>query len=175
MRGIGYQGNKKVVSRSGKETSGDEDYCIYVGRSHTIDFENNRVEARSLLKIGRAKFTTAIQRGRNEGGSDFRIYAKILLISNEHTWLAESIVKNLVGHRRIRGSEGQMELYDITDNEICKVVTEICEVIEAELLVPAISAWIYEDEKTKPRIIFESKLDLSLFGEKMKISTLEAF
>lgn len=122
MNGIGYQSYKKQRLRegytsTGMELAGNERYCVYWGRSHQMDHETG-VTARSPLKFGRAKFTTALQRGRNQAGADFRIYGEIVVRSNDATKTFETMIAELYRYRRAVGPQGQMELYDFLDDEI---------------------------------------------------------
>jgi hypothetical protein len=103
---------------SGKiEAKGNEQYCIYFGRVHLHDHET-QIEARGVLKIGRGKFVTTIARGRNQGGSDFRAYARIIVPTNEETWLLEKDIKRILKHKHTPGSQGQTELYAMSDSEL---------------------------------------------------------
>lgn len=122
ITGIGYQDNKKYrfnegIRKSDIEKSGYERFCVYWGRSHVTDHET-KIEARGDLKFGRAKFITALQRGRNEGGSDFRIYGEIILESNEATHEFEQALQELFKDKNKTGEQGQKELYDVRDHEI---------------------------------------------------------
>lgn len=99
------------------ESKNNEQYCIYFGRVHLLDHET-QTEARGLLKIGRAKFITAITRGRNQGGGDFRVYSRIIVPTNEETWLLEKDIKELLKHKHAIGSQGQTELYSLSDTEL---------------------------------------------------------
>ena len=127
--GIGYQeGRKKRFSEgfsgsgiNGMEGKGNEEYIIYFGRACVNDFETN-VPARGLLKIGRGKWKTALQRGRNQPGIDFRVYAEILLYNNESTHIVERLITKTFKNRNVKGSQGQKELYDFTDAEIDDLV-----------------------------------------------------
>jgi hypothetical protein len=129
--GIGYQDYRKKHSDIKNEKKGMERYLIYFGRAHVVDHETNTV-ARGPLKIGRGKWATALMRGRNQPGIDFRIYAEIILGTNEQTYLAEEIVKDVLGHKNMPMTQNQQEIYDIKDSELKKVVNTIVEVIRAE-------------------------------------------
>ena len=102
MQGIGYQEARQKrfaegFTGSNLESKGNEEYLVYFGRAHITDFETG-VAARGLMKIGRGKFKTALMRGRNQPGVDFRIYAEIIVATNADTHAtertAETILKN---------------------------------------------------------------------------------
>jgi hypothetical protein len=137
INGIGYQEYKNMrklneqLSASALERSGNERYVLYFGRAHIKDFETG-VTARGHLKIGRGKFVTALQRGRNQPGIDFRIYGEIVVDSNRATHDCEAIIKEALAHRHIILSQGQMEMYNFKDDEIQNVLTTIAEIIEFE-------------------------------------------
>ena len=129
MLGIGYQEAKQKrinegFARGKIEKRGNEEYLLYFARAHIVDHETG-LEARGLLKIGRGKFKTALQRGRNQPGVDFRIYAEVLVESNADTYHIEDIVKRILSNKNIQGSQGQRELYDISDDELYEVVNNI--------------------------------------------------
>lgn len=137
MIGLGYQEAKKLrlkegYSKSGKngiEEKGNEEFLIYFGRAHVVDFETG-INARGPLKVGRGKFKTALQRGRNQPGIDFRIYAEIILHSNKATHEVEDLIKKNFKDRNQIGSQGQRELYNFKDNEIPDFVHTVLELIE---------------------------------------------
>lgn len=129
MLGIGYQEAKQKrfdegFARSQIEKRGNEEYLLYFARAHIVDHETG-LEARGQLKIGRGKFKTALQRGRNQPGVDFRIYAEVLVESNADTYHIENIVKHVLSDRNVVGSQGQRELYDISDDELYDTVKNI--------------------------------------------------
>ena len=132
-KGITYQERKK--QRKGMfehksspsveiEKPENAEFHVYFGRAHLKDFETS-LEVRGKMKIGRGKFTTAIQRGRNQPGVDFRLYCILEFYTNEDTWLCEKIIKNIYSSRNTKGEQGQMELYDFDDWEIPNIVKEI--------------------------------------------------
>lgn len=132
MLGIGYQeARRKRFSEgftgSNLESVGNEEYLLYFGRAHITDFETG-ITARGLLKIGRGKFKTALMRGRNQPGVDFRIYAEILVKSNNETHTIEKVAHQLLKNKKLAGSQGQKELFDIKDNELFDIVNDIAEV-----------------------------------------------
>ena len=135
--GIGYQEARKKrlsegYSRSGVnglESKGCEEFIIYFGRACVNDFETS-IPARGMLKIGRGKYKTALQRGRNQPGIDFRIYAEILLYNNEDTKSLEKLIGKNFKDRNVPGSQGQKELYDFRDDEIFDLVYTIQELVE---------------------------------------------
>ena len=137
FKGIGYQDARKKrfdegfsgSGVNGLESQGNEEYLIYFGRACVNDFATG-VPARGLMKIGRGKFKTALQRGRNQPGIDFRIYAEILLYSNEDTHTVEKLITKSFKDRNVPGSQGQKELYDFTDDELIDVVYTIEEMVK---------------------------------------------
>lgn len=134
--GIGYQGYKKYLLSEGYSSSeieeqGKEKFIIYFGRAYVVDHETG-VLARGPLKIGRGKFATALMRGRNQPGIDFRIFYEIILPTNEATYVCEKIIKEAISHRNIVGSQGQKELYDISDQELDKCVMTLCTIINED-------------------------------------------
>jgi hypothetical protein len=136
MKGIGYQEYKKIRLNEGHtgttmEHAGNERYLIYFGRAHVADHETG-VECRGHLKIGRGKFATALMRGRNQPGIDFRIYAELILENNQATKDVEEIIKDALEHRNMKFSQGQREMYNISDAEIETTLSAIVEIVEAE-------------------------------------------
>jgi hypothetical protein len=137
ITGLGYQDAKikryaQGYAKSGNnsfEAKGNEEYIIYFGRAHVDDFETG-VSARGKLKIGRGKYKTALQRGRNQPGIDFRIYAEIILPDNKSTHIIEKMIKETFKDKNVIGSQGQRELYDFKDEEIADLVYTIEEMVK---------------------------------------------
>lgn len=132
MQGIGYQEARKKrfdegFTGSNLESKGNEEYLLYFGRAHITDFESG-ISARGLMKVGRGKFKTSLMRGRNQPGVDFRIYAEIIVSSNNETYLLEKTAADILQDRNIKGSQGQKELYNIKDEELFDIVNDIAEV-----------------------------------------------
>jgi hypothetical protein len=134
--GIGYQESRKKrfdegfagSGKNGLESKGNEEFVIYFGRACVDDFETG-VSARGMLKIGRGKYKTALMRGRNQPGIDFRVYAEILLYNNEDTHTVEKLITTVYKGRNVKGSQGQKELYNFTDDELADAVYAIEELI----------------------------------------------
>lgn len=128
--GIGYQEyrKKRVLEenlRYGEiEKTGNERYIVYFGRAHVFDHETNTL-ARGPLKIGRGKFATALMRGRNQPGIDFRLYAEIVLENNDATYKVEELIKSKYSNRNITLSQNQQECYDFYDEELTDILQEI--------------------------------------------------
>ena len=134
--GIGYQGYKKHLISEGYTSSeiedkGKEKYIIYFGRAYVEDHETKAI-ARGPLKIGRGKYATALMRGRNQPGIDFRIYFEIVLETNQATYECEKVIKEALSHRNIIGTQGQRELYDIKDKELKNCVLTLCQIINED-------------------------------------------
>lgn len=151
LTGMGYQDNRNQrfaegIRKGDIEKPGFERYCIYWGRSHVKDHETG-IEARGDLKAGRAKYTTALQRGRNEGGSDFRLYAEIILESNEATHDFEDALKWLFKKKNKIGDQGQRELYDVRDHEIEGMVLELADYMRANSYHKILEINLYHDGK----------------------------
>ena len=130
--GITYQDYKKKRKALFKESkspaseiekAGNEEFLIYLGRASVVDFSTG-IESRALLKVGRGKFGTAIQRGRNQPGVDFRFYSAIYFNTNEDTWAAEKVFKDIMKSRHAPGPQGQKELYNFKDCEIRQAVQQ---------------------------------------------------
>jgi len=123
MHGLGYVEYRRLrmvnegLRASDVEKAGNERYAIYFGRSHVTDHETNFL-ARGPLKIGRAKFVTALMRGRNQPGIDFRVYAEIILDSNAATHDVEEAVARLLIDHRMEMGQNQQECYDISDSNL---------------------------------------------------------
>ena len=152
-KGIGYQDYRNLrinegISRSRIEDKGYERYLVYWGRSHIVDHESG-VEARGMMKFGRGKFATALMRGRNEGGADFRIYAEIIVEENSATHVFERKIGNMMSHRQRLGSQGQEELYDIKDEELEETVRAVAEVMDAETHFNILEVNLFHDNKIK--------------------------
>jgi hypothetical protein len=132
MQGIGYQEARQKrfaegFTGSNLESKGNEEYLVYFGRAHITDFETG-VAARGLMKIGRGKFKTALMRGRNQPGVDFRIYAEIIVATNADTHATERTAETILKNKSVNGSQGQRELYDIKDDELFDIVNDVAEV-----------------------------------------------
>lgn len=133
-KGIGYQEyrNNRMINeglRAGDiEKAGNERYLLYFGRAHVIDHETG-IEARGPLKIGRGKFATALMRGRNQPGIDFRIYAELVLDTNDATSDAEDISKMIFGKSRMCMDQNQQECYDIKDADVADAVITVSDQI----------------------------------------------
>jgi len=135
--GIGYQESRKKRFNegfsgsgvNGLESKGNEEFIIYFGRACVSDHETG-VPARGMMKIGRGKFKTALMRGRNQPGIDFRVYAEIILYENEDTHIVEKLIAKTFKDRNMKGSQGQKELYNFTDDELTDVVYTIEEMVK---------------------------------------------
>ena len=137
-KGAGYSDivNERLKDGFTKKTLESKDHpewSIYIARTHLIDHKTGAV-SRGLLKIGRAKYVNTVQRGRNQGGSDFRIYARIIVENNETTTYIEKLVKQKYASRRISGPQNQTELYDITDDEIQDLVNTIIDNVDKSVI-----------------------------------------
>jgi hypothetical protein len=117
------------VKKSNLEHKEHPEWTVYIGRTHLTDHETGAV-ARGPLKIGRAKYVNTVQRGRNQGGSDFRVYARIIVENNETTSYIEELIKTKYANRRIAGPQNQTELYNITDDEIQDLVNTIVDNVQ---------------------------------------------
>ena len=58
------------------------------------------------------------------------MYAEILLYNNEDTHIVEKLITKNYKDRNVKGSQGQKELYNFTDDELADVVYTIEELIE---------------------------------------------
>jgi hypothetical protein len=135
-KGIGYQEYRRKrlsegLSASKIEAAGNERFLIYFGRAHVVDHETGTV-ARGKLKIGRGKFATALMRGRNQPGIDFRIYAELILENNRATQIAEDELKAELSAHNASMSQGQRELYDFADSELQATVDRIVARIKSQ-------------------------------------------
>jgi hypothetical protein len=160
-KGIGYQDyRKKRITSEGLrssqiESKGYERYSIYFGRAHCFDHETN-IEARGQLKIGRGKFTTALMRGRNQPGIDFRVYGEIILDSDKATYDAEKVIKGSLSHRHLNMSQGQQELYDIKDNELSYTIETIAEILKSELFtINEVNIFLEKTESHNAKLVSE--------------------
>jgi hypothetical protein len=134
MQGIGYQDARKKRFKEGftgsnLEMKGNEEFLLYFGRAHIKDFQTG-ISARGMLKVGRGKFKTALMRGRNQPGVDFRIYAEIIVNTNAETHAIERIAETILKDKSVKGAQGQRELYDVTDEDLFDVVNDIAEVAQ---------------------------------------------
>lgn len=114
----------KGIPRNKLEDPEYPDFSIYIGRTHVRDYETQH-ESRGLCKIGRAKYVNNIQRARNQGGGDFRVYAVINVTEDKFTREIEKYISTKYKHRKAIGSQNQTELYDISDEEIPMIVNDI--------------------------------------------------
>lgn len=163
--GIGYQGYKKYMMQEGYtakqiEEQGREKFIIYFGRAYVIDHETG-VLARGPLKIGRGKYATALMRGRNQPGIDFRIFYEIVLPDNRATYECEEVIKEAMSHRNLVGSQGQRELYNISDKELKKCVLTLCEIINEETHHEILEVNNFKNDKRIP-IDYKNKKKSSL-------------
>ncbi len=152
IKGIGYreacqlridEGYKtqKQPDGLGYEEKGQERFCLYFGRSHVTDHETG-VTARGLLKVGRAKYLSAVIRSRNQPGNDFRIYSAIYVPNDEQTWTLEKIFKEKYKHLNVPMPEGQSELYNIKDSELSEMVYDLSNHAEDINLNPKVSNYV---------------------------------
>lgn len=129
--GFGFKDiiNEKIKSgipKSKLENLDYPDYSIYIARTHVTDHETGNI-SRGLCKIGRAKYVNNVQRGRNQGGSDFRIYKLIKVRNDADTRKIEKYVSKKYHNRKIQGSQNQSELYDFYDHELNNIINDIRE------------------------------------------------
>jgi hypothetical protein len=116
---------RKQAGHKKMEDPTNPEWTVYVARSHVIDHESG-LEARGPLKIGRGKYMNNIQRGRNQDGSDFRVYARVIVDSNESTHTLENYLDTTYAARKAAGPQtSQQELYDLRDNEIPALMDNI--------------------------------------------------
>ena len=109
---------------TGYEQPGQERYVLYFARSHVEDFESG-VIARGHMKVGQAKYLSAVMRTRNQPGNDFRCYAEVVLHNLEQTFDAEALVKKIYKDRRIKLTQNQQELYNFNDSELSELVYNV--------------------------------------------------
>jgi len=109
---------------TGYEQPGQERYVLYFARSHVEDFETG-VVARGHMKVGQAKYLSAVMRTRNQPGNDFRCYAEVVLHNLEQTFDAEALVKKIYKDRRIKLTQNQQELYNFNDSELSELVYNV--------------------------------------------------
>jgi len=162
-KGIGYQAVKQLRMNEGYtasqiESVGNEEYILYFGRAHVYDHETG-LEARGPLKIGRGKYLSALLRGRNQPGVDFRIYATIVVSTNAETHMIERVAQYLYDDRNIVGSQGQRELYNITDQELTQIVNDIAEVAIDCHNINVKSAIFYHNDLVSQILNFEELLE----------------
>lgn len=160
VKGIGYQAVKKLrlvegYTASSMEAQGNEQYILYFGRPHVVDHETG-VESRGPMKIGRGKYLSALLRGRNQPGVDFRIYASIIVSTNAETHMIERVAQYLLKDRNIVGSQGQRELYNISDDELFFTVNDIAEVAVDCNNINVLSVNFFEDDKIVQVLDYEN-------------------
>ena len=129
MKGTGNKEYTKMLVSEGYQKSkieakGNERYLIYFGRVHMEDIDTG-LPARGHMKIGRGKFMTALMRGRNQPGVDFRVYAELIVDTNDDTKAAEAYIKSALSDRNVKMSQGQREMYKIADDELTDIVSHI--------------------------------------------------
>ncbi|MEN6623132.1 MAG: hypothetical protein ABFD50_16495, partial [Smithella sp.] len=66
-----------------------------------------------------------LMRGRNQPGIDFRIYVEIVLANNNDTHLVERIAQGILSERHLTFSQGQQEMYNVSDNELLDFVNKV--------------------------------------------------
>ena len=104
----------------------DPRHVLYFARNHQEDHRGGPT-AVGYLKIGRAMYANTLQRGRNQGGGDFRLYAEVLLSSEDETRRIEEVAALVCMNRHHHSSIGQNELYDIGDEELRDTIDKICD------------------------------------------------
>lgn len=101
-------------------------HVLYFARNHQVDHRGGPT-AIGYLKIGRAKYANTIQRGRNQGGGDFRLYAEVLLSSEAETRQVEEVAALVCQSKHWYSAIGQCELYDLHDHELADTLDKICQ------------------------------------------------
>lgn len=151
MQGIGYQEARKKrftegFTGSNLESKGNEEYLLYFGRAHITDVESGAT-ARGYMKVGRGKFKTALMRGRNQPGVDFRVYAEIIVKTNAQTHQIEKLAGSMLKEKSVKGSQGQKELYDIKDDQLFDIVNDIAEVAKDCYNIDIVEFNFYKNNK----------------------------
>jgi hypothetical protein len=109
---------RKNAGHKKMEDPENPEWTVYAARAHLVDYETG-VEARGLLKIGRGKYMNNIQRGRNQDGTDFRAYARVIVDCDDATRELEKYVEAVYRSRGVSGPQTtQRELYNLSDDEI---------------------------------------------------------
>ena len=93
-------------------------------------------------------------RGRNQPGGDFRIYGEIILSSNPETYIAEDIINARLVNRNVSMSQGQEEIYNITDEELEDIIKEMSEAVSNRCNI--IEVKTYKDESPDDLIFNKS-------------------
>ena len=119
----GYR-TQQTTDGKGYEQPGQERFVLYFARTHLHDVDTG-VLSRSYLKVGQAKYLSAVMRTRNQPGTDFRCYAEVRVHTLQQTFDAEALVKELYKTRRVKLNQNQQELYNITDEELSEVVYNV--------------------------------------------------
>lgn len=130
-KGLGYSEYKKMrinegIMPSKIEKAGNERYAVYLMRGHMVDHESLNF-CRGHAKIGRAKFVTALLRGRNQSGVDNRVYAEIQVSNNEETHRLEKLAHSMLSDRKLQFFQGQEEMYNIKDSEIVDIFNQLAD------------------------------------------------
>jgi hypothetical protein len=116
---------RKASGQKNLEDPSNPEWTVYIARTHVTDYETG-ITARGPLKIGRGKYMNNIQRGRNQGGGDFRVYARFILEDNNETKKIERYLEHNYKDRKFIGPQStQSELYDFKDSEIEALVNDI--------------------------------------------------
>ena len=116
---------RKAAGHKKLEDPKNPEWTVYVARAHVTDHITGEV-SRGPLKIGRGKYMNNIQRGRNQSGADFRVYARLILEDNHGTNVIEKFVETEYANRKFTGTQRtQSELYDFSDEEITKLIENI--------------------------------------------------
>ena len=128
-------------------------HCLYFARNHQVDHRGGPT-AIGYLKIGRALYANTLQRGRNQGGGDFRLYAELLLSSETETRRMEDMAKLVCANRKWYTSIGQDELYDIKDDELGDTIKMICDAAAKihNLPVLEINTWFACEDLEPPMV-----------------------
>jgi hypothetical protein len=133
---------RKNAGHDKLEDPNNPEWTVYIARSHVTDHETG-TESRGLVKIGRGKYMNNIQRGRNQDGSDFRVYARLILEKDSETRQLEKYIEHAYKHRSAVGPQStQTELYNLTDDEIKSLVSDLL-VYSKQFNINVLSTKIY--------------------------------
>jgi hypothetical protein len=133
MNGIDYPAYKKLrctrelIHVSLLEKPQGRRSVIYFGRVHLTDV-SSATEARGYFKIGKSDMPNVMMRLRNQPGSEFRLYAEVLIDGDVNR--AEKVAHTELKPWQLSTTHlGQTELFNIPDDSLERRVEQVCKAL----------------------------------------------
>lgn len=132
-------------------------HCVYFGRQHvTCHLSNKNYSGK--MKMGQAKYANTVQRARNQGGGDFRIYGEITFESESAAKTSENLLKLFLINYHTTGDQNQTELYNILNDDLPGVLQDCVNYIDrySNISIKDVSLFIpsaFTIIKPQPKIV----------------------